>query len=118
MFLDHRQEASVIAFQLLATLEEYERDLQSLSASSSDAALQAASARFDTMRSLAAGLPKLSVCWVEVLISRHELTARHWAAESGQQNGDVCALDEVQDRHAAAIAALRAQVRSVLVHHG
>lgn len=92
--------ARVVTFKLAAALEQYEMDLRSLTECWLDAdALRRLQQEFGAMRILGASLPRLSVSWVAVLVSRtkllHALCARTAAAGS--------ALHE----HLAAVAVLR-----------
>jgi hypothetical protein len=66
--------ARVITFKLAAALERYEVDLRALTDTWLDAELfRRLRDEFSELRILGASLPKLSVSWVEVLLSRARL---------------------------------------------
>lgn len=61
----------VVSFRLAAALEKYEMDLRALAADWLDAdGLRRLQQDFGEMRILGASLPRLSVSWVAVLVSR------------------------------------------------
>lgn len=64
----------VVSFQLAAALEKYEMDLRALAASCRDPELfRRLQQEFGQLRLLGASLPRLSVAWVAVLVSRTRL---------------------------------------------
>ncbi len=64
----------VVTFKLAAALEKYEMDLRALADSWLDAELcRRLQAEFGELRILGASLPRLSVAWVAVLVSRTRL---------------------------------------------
>lgn len=64
----------VVSFKLAAALEKYEMDLRGLAADWLDAErLRRLQHDFGEMRILGASLPRLSVSWVAVLVSRNRL---------------------------------------------
>ncbi len=64
----------VITFKLAAALEKYEMDLRVLADTWLDAELcRRLQAEFGELRILGASLPRLSVAWVAVLVSRTRL---------------------------------------------
>jgi hypothetical protein len=64
----------VITFRLAAALEKYELDLRALARTWSDRALfRGLQEQFGELRILGASLPRLSVSWVAVLVSRTRL---------------------------------------------
>jgi hypothetical protein len=92
--------ARVVTFKLLAALEQYELDLRALTESWVDVeAVRRLQQEFGAMRILGASLPRLSVSWVAVLLSR----ARLLQAWSGCSDHVVGALQE----HLAAVKGLR-----------
>jgi hypothetical protein len=92
--------ARVVTFKLLAALEQYELDLRALTESWVDAeALRRLQQEFGAMRILGASLPRLSVSWVAVLLSRARLL-QAWCGRSEQLRA---ALQE----HLAAVKGLR-----------
>ena len=91
--------ARVVSFKLLAALEQYELDLRALAESWIDAeALRRLQQEFGAMRILGASLPRLSVSWVAVLLSR----ARLLQAWCGGEQVRVALQD-----HLAAVRGLR-----------
>jgi hypothetical protein len=61
----------VVTFKLAAALEKYELDLRKLADTWLDPELyRRLQEEFSELRILGASLPKLSVCWVAVLVSR------------------------------------------------
>jgi hypothetical protein len=65
----------VVTFKLAAALERYELEMRALLADTwvDLACLQRLQAQFGELRMLCASLPKLSVSWVAVLLSRAKL---------------------------------------------
>lgn len=64
----------VVTFKLAAALEKYEMDLRALADSWLDAELcRRLQAEFGELRILGASVPRLSVAWVAVLVSRTRL---------------------------------------------
>ena len=64
----------VVTFKLAAALERYEMEMRALADTWVDlGCLQRLQAQFGELRMLCASLPKLSVSWVAVLLSRAKL---------------------------------------------
>ncbi|RYF18063.1 MAG: hypothetical protein EOO30_04470 [Comamonadaceae bacterium] len=64
----------VVTFKLAAGLERYEMDLRALAGACRDAEVfRRLQSEFSELRILGASLPKLSVAWVAVLVSRTRL---------------------------------------------
>jgi len=94
--------ARVATFKLAAALEEYESGLRALTQCWLDAdALRRLQQEFGAMRMLGASLPRLSVSWVAVLVSR----ARLLQSLCGRGGSLVAALQE----HLAAVERLHAR---------
>lgn len=92
--------ARVVTFKLAAALERYELDLRALADTWLDAELfRRLRDEFSDLRILGASLPRLSVSWVEVLLSR----ARLLQALGGRSAPLLPALQE----HLAAVEGLR-----------
>jgi hypothetical protein len=92
---------TAIAFQLLAALETYERDVAvMLKAPLDPEAYRRVSKHIDTMRMYAAELPVLSVAWVEVMIRHFELTHGLWRVQHAPEAADLPQL-HAQLREAA-----------------
>ncbi|RYF15311.1 MAG: hypothetical protein EOO30_14985 [Comamonadaceae bacterium] len=95
---------SAIAFQLAATLQAYQADMDLLVGQGFDPDVyRRVSAQVDQMRMYAAALPPLSVAWVEVMIRHFELTHGLWRAHKpGGEGVDVdrlhAQLDEAVER--------------------
>lgn len=108
MFPSHAAQQTAIAFQLAATLDAYEQELEGLSLNVADAERQGRLAEhFDQMQAYAASLTELSVSWLALMISRAEFTHNLWSArERGRQAADLKLL---LDQHREAIAAMRAR---------
>jgi hypothetical protein len=81
---------TAIAFQLLAVLETYERDVAAMLKGPLDPeAYRRVSKHIDLMRMYAAELPVLSVAWVEVMIRHFELTHGLWRAQHAPETIDL-----------------------------
>ena len=118
MSRSHFPELTAILFQLLAELEGYEAHIQRLGQeweTGRDVMLFDEPGRaMDRMRVLAAAIPQLSAQWVMVMISHTELMHNLWRMTKGEP------LDvgtEVAD-HLAAVTAMAARCRSLLVQGG
>jgi hypothetical protein len=76
---------SAIAFQLAATLERYEDEVEGMLLCPLDAdQYRRVSAHIDEMRLYASALPEVSVAWVEVLIRHFELTHHLWRVQQAR----------------------------------
>jgi hypothetical protein len=96
---------SAIAFQLAATLESYEEDVdRMLRAPFDPEQYQRVSRHVDNMRLYASALPALSVAWVEVLIRHFELTHGVWRVQ--QEVGDDVDLKLLQAQLSEAVRRL------------
>ncbi|MEJ8840154.1 hypothetical protein [Ramlibacter sp. AN1133] len=94
--------ARVVTFKLAAALEQYELDLRALAESWLDAdAFRRLQQEFGAMRILGASLPRLSVSWVAVLVSR----TRFLQSLCGRSGSAALALHE----HLAAVERLRSR---------
>jgi hypothetical protein len=92
--------ARVITFKLAAALEKYEIDLRALAHSWLDPeAFRRLQEEFSELRILGASLPRLSVSWVAVLVSR----ARLLPSLCSRNGPAMTALQE----HLAAVEGLR-----------
>lgn len=91
----------VVTFKLAAGLERYEMDLRRLAGEFLDAQLwRRLQSEFGELRILGASLPKLSVAWVAVLVSR----ARLLQAACGRTGPAFAA---VLQEHLAAVEGVR-----------
>lgn len=113
MFPSHAPEQQVLAQELLRSLDAYESELQVLASGRWDADLFARIGdRFDSMRHLVSALPGLQVTWVEMLISRFELSEALWEyREAQRKNGRVLGL---LARHQTVIAEMRRRCRPLV----
>lgn len=92
--------ARVLSFRLAAALEKYESDLRALADTWLDAdAFRRVQEEFGHLRILGASLPRLSVSWVAVLVSRTRLL------QSLCSGG--CATWPALQEHLAAVEGLR-----------
>ncbi|TWO72874.1 hypothetical protein FN976_01110 [Caenimonas sedimenti] len=109
MFPSHQHEIGAIAFQLLASLDEYEVGMDQLVHEAWDGALyQSTTDCFDRMRNYAGAMPRLSAAWIELLIRRFELMAHLWERMGSSERTDRFA--ELSPNHIDAIRGLRTQV--------
>lgn len=94
MFPTHSAEQSAIAAQLAADLVSYREGLRQLLQRHWEPDLyRELSEQFDRIQMKAAALPRLSVAWTEVLISRAELMQALWNLRTPTRiNGRVEAL--------------------------
>ena len=90
----------VVTFKLAAALEKYELDLRALAADWLDAeCLQRVQHDFGELRILGASLPRLSVAWVAVLVSRARFVQSLW--------GPAVSVRAILDEHLRAVESLR-----------
>src|SRR4051812_39884044 len=94
MFPTHTSQQSVIASQLAAELADYELGLAELLEDRWDPELyRTLSDQFDRMQMYASALPRLSLVWTELLISRVELTHALWSLRTPSRiDGKVTAM--------------------------
>ncbi|HET8746970.1 MAG TPA: hypothetical protein VFM98_15295 [Ramlibacter sp.] len=93
--------ARVVTFKLAAALEKYEMDLRALTDSWVDPErLRRIQQEFGEMRILGASLPKFSVAWVAVLVSRARLLQALCSRTAGP-------AFQVLQEHLAAVESLR-----------
>jgi len=98
--------ADAIAFRLAALLEQYEQDVEELTATSWDAKVyECVNQGLAEMRLLCAGLPLMSVAWVHVLISHAELVNCLWRRAAKPK--DCRSTDDCKAEHLLAVGALR-----------
>jgi hypothetical protein len=80
---------SAIAFQLAATLETYESEVEKMLEAPTEAdQYRRVSKHIDDMRLYASALPQVSVAWVEVLIRHFELTHHLWRVHQPDGAGE------------------------------
>lgn len=95
-----------IAFELVASLENYEQATAELVATWLDMErYQSVSRQIDHMRLLSSALPQVSVSWVGLLVSHTELVYCLW--KWGENLGGSPELEACQARHSDAITQLR-----------
>lgn len=103
-----------IAFQLAASLDDYEARVTAMVSGWPDLeAYAASSADVDRIRMYSAALPDLRVQWVEVLITHAELVHHLWRGSSGRAAGED-RRGPVLEQHLDAVRALRSRCERVL----
>ena len=109
-----------IAFQLVAALDAYERDVgRMLSAWPDPELYRTVSEQVDQIRMYSSALPETRVQWVEVLIAHAELVHGLWRAQGDGPGEEARArMAAVRERHAAAVAALRQRCLRALKEQG
>lgn len=100
MFPTQVAQQQVIAEQLVDTLAAYRAGMDALVVGCCDPMhWEQLGEQFDDMRKLATALPRVQITWVELLISRFELTEALW---HGRHPGQVTVrLVELHERHRA-----------------
>jgi hypothetical protein len=94
------------AFRLAALLEQYEQDVEELTATWWNAEVyERVNQGLSEMRLLCAGLPQMSVAWVHVLISHAELVNCLWRSATKPQ--DCRSPEDCKAEHLLAVGALR-----------
>lgn len=97
--------ADATALRLVALLEQYRQDIEDLKSTWLDAEHYARVSRgLEEMRVLCAGLPMLSVPWMQLMISNAELVNCLWTASA---SGEVAGVQRCKAEHLVAIHALR-----------
>lgn len=105
-------EVAAVAFELLDALHNYEQHVDALVGTGWDPDLyMRASDYFEQMRLCAPSLTKAQVAWIELLISRFEMSQALWSARHAEQADDV--LVECHARHKGAIDRLRRKLTQV-----
>jgi hypothetical protein len=113
MSASHASLESVILMQLVAALRNYESDVAEVTACQvAPEAYGRVRLRLDEMRNYASSLPKLSVPWVELLISHFELTHGLWRVQ--QSAVDEGALQAAREHHDRAVRRLHEQCLRML----
>lgn len=115
MLPSHAAELSAIAFQLLASVEDYEQALADVPVQGPEPELLARlAADFDQMQLQAATLPQLSVSWVALLISRAELMHRLWVPHQNHAPHAGGEFGELLEQHREAVHALRCRAMRLI----
>ena len=98
-----------IAFQLLATLDSYDRDMGRMVDTWLDMELYGrVSAQVEDIRLYCNALPKLSVRWVDLLIAHAELVHCLWRQQfQGGEGDERGQLLEMREHHASCVQSLR-----------
>jgi len=95
-----------IAFRLAALLEQYEQDVEELTATWWDAKVyERVNQGLSEMRLLCASLPLMSVPWVHVLISHAELVNCLWKRAKNPK--EPRSSEDCKAEHLLAVGALR-----------
>jgi hypothetical protein len=105
--------ARVVSFKLAAALEQYEMDLRALAdAWLEPHLLHRLQQDFGELRILGASVPRLSVAWVAVLVSRTRLLQATWT-----RGGMAVAMAALHE-HLAAVEGLRRRCLRILGAQG
>jgi hypothetical protein len=100
--------AYVIAFQLVAALENYDQNVGRMVDTWLDMELyRTVSAEVETIRMYSSALPQLSVHWVELLIAHAELVHCLWKMQYATGPSERDHLVTLRGRHTEAAASLR-----------
>jgi hypothetical protein len=117
MSASHAGALSAIAFQLLASLDEYAAETRQFTVGGVDPeAYHRLRLRLDEMRGFALAMPPLSVAWVELLIRHFELAHARWKLEQGAEELDV--LGPIMRVHQDALQSLRSGCETILRQDG
>jgi hypothetical protein len=97
-----------VAFQLAAALDQYDHDVLRMMDAWIDIELyREVSDQVEKIRMYSSALPDVRVQWVELLIAHAELVHGLWRTHGARGGAPGESLDEVRQRHARAVAALR-----------
>jgi hypothetical protein len=97
-----------VAFQLAAGLDQYDADVLRMMDAWIDIELyREVSEQIEKIRMYSSALPEVRVQWVELLIAHAELVHGLWRTHGARGGGTSESLDDLRQRHAQAIAALR-----------
>ena len=108
MSATHAPVLDAIAFQLIAALEQYERDTTVMIERWPDLeTYQEVSDQIETIRMYSSALDEARVQWVELLIAHAELVHFLWRAQGGLAADAAEQMANVRDRHADCVVALR-----------
>jgi hypothetical protein len=109
------QALDAIAFQLVAALDQYDRDAGTMVDTWLDMDLyRRVSEEIEEIRMYSAALPQLSVHWVELLIAHAELVHSLWRLRFREIEADRGRLAELRERHTDCVKALRGRCLRVL----
>lgn len=101
-------EIDAIALQLLAALDQYDRDTVAMIATWPDLErYRDVSDQVEKIRMYSSAMPELRVQWVEVLITHAELVHFLWRVHYGEGEASIEQIPQVREHHADAVAALR-----------
>lgn len=104
------QAIDAVAFQLLAALDRYDRDVERMVDTWLDMDLyRSVSDQIEQIRMYSTALPRLSVSWVELLIAHAELVHSLWRLRFREDAAEQSRLNEVRARHEACVATLKAR---------
>ena len=108
MSASHAPALDAIALQLVAALEQYDRDVTAMVDTWLDLdRYHAASDQVEQVRLYAGALPALGVHWMELLIAHAELVHSLWRLRFQEVEADRLLLEEVRERHARCVESLR-----------
>jgi hypothetical protein len=106
-----------IAFQLVATLDQYEADTAAMIAGWPDLdQYGAVTSHVEKIRRYSAALPELRVEWVELLIAHAELVHHLWRVQHAPEDAVRQAVQPLRAQHAGAIVGLRKRCLRRMTH--
>lgn len=107
--------SDAIASELVAALEQYERDTGAMLQNWPDIErYRAVSDQVECIRMYSASLPEVRVQWVELLVAHAELIHFLWRMQYGNQPEARAEIGRVREHHGHCIAALKNRARRVL----
>jgi hypothetical protein len=116
MSASHAPLVDVIVFQLMATLEQYELDVERLVASWLDMeCYREVSERIEAIRGYSAALPQLSAQWVELLIAHAELVHCLWRSQNLRSAEREPLVAAALRQHGTCIRTLHERCRTLLL---
>ena len=106
-----------VAFQLLTTLDAYDRDMGEMVDTWLDMELYGrVSGQVEDIRMYCSTLPRLSVRWVDLLIAHAELVHCLWRQQFQADHSPQEKLQEMRVHHSGCVKALRARCLRELTH--
>jgi hypothetical protein len=108
MSAPHAFALDAVALQLVAALDEYDRDTEAMISAWPDLELyRKVSAQIEKIRAYSNALPEARSQWVELLIAHAELVHFLWRLQYGDRPRASAELATVRQQHADCVAALR-----------
>lgn len=104
-----------IALQLVAALEQYDRDTEDMIAAWPDLErYRTVSEQIEKIRTFSADVPMARVQWIELLIAHAELIHFLWRLQYGNQPAARAELGSVREHHGDCVRALRQRCQRLL----